>query len=492
MNKKEKKKAVVIGAGIGGIASAIRLAVKGFQVDVFEANAYPGGKLSEFVEGGFRFDAGPSLFTMPQLVDELFELAGEDPRTHFNYLRLEEICAYFYPDGTRLTARADLEAFASDAARSTGVDSRRVLRQLKRSRYIYRVTGTLFLQRSLHRISSYLSFSTLWSFIQLPFLNIFTTMNRANSKLLKNPKMVQLFNRYATYNGSDPYQAPGVLNIIPHLEYNLGAYFPKGGMHQITLSLVGLAERLGVRFNYNARVEEILVKKGRATGIRVQGANQDSAIVVCNMDVVPAYRQLLKGQKQPEKVLRQQRSSSALIFYWGIEQVFEELKVHNIFFSEDYRQEFLHIFKHKNIFSDPTVYIHISSKVEPGDAPKGMENWFVMINVPADHGQDWETLIAEAREAILHKLSDMLGTNIRELIRTEELLDPRTIASRTRSFQGALYGTSSNNRMAAFFRHPNFSRRIRALYFCGGSVHPGGGIPLALSSAKIVDSLIKA
>jgi phytoene dehydrogenase-like protein len=167
------------------------------------------------------------------------------------------------------------------------------------------------------------------------------------------------------------------------------------------------------------------------------------------------------------------------------------LKVHNIFFSSDYKKEFEVMFQEKSIYEDPTVYIHISSKMERKDAPNGMENWFVMINVPSDQGQDWDRLIRDARSNILKKLTRQLNTDIESLIIAEDMLDPRSIESRTQSFQGALYGTSSNDRMAAFFRHPNFSREIDNLYFCGGSVHPGGGIPLALSSAKIIDSLIK-
>lgn len=485
------KKAVVIGAGIGGLASAVRLAVKGYQVDVFEANDYPGGKLTEFKSNGFRFDAGPSLFTLPEMVDELFELAGENPRDHFNYRRLEDICAYFYEDGTRLIASADVSKFAWDAEQVLDVPADKILKHLRKSAYIYKTTAGLFLQQSLHRVKTYLSFNTLWSFLQIPLLNIFTTMNRANEKALKHPKLVQLFNRYATYNGSNPYQAPGILNIIPHLEFNKGAFFPLGGMHSITLSIKSLAERQGVRFHFSKKVEKIVVKQGKATGIEVHNDFHPADIVVCNMDVVPAYRNLMSDQKQPEKILQQERSSSALIFYWGIRQTFEALKVHNIFFSDDYREEFRHIFEKGEVLDDPTVYIHISSKAEPADAPDGAENWFVMINVPANTGQDWDTLIQQAKKNIIAKINRILGIDLESLIATEDLLDPRTIESRTQSYMGALYGTASNDRMAAFFRHPNFTRKIKSLYFCGGSVHPGGGIPLALSSAKIIDSLIK-
>lgn len=484
------EKAIVIGAGIAGLASAIRLANKGYEVDVFEANSYPGGKLTEVKLGAYRFDAGPSLFTMPTLVDELFELSGRKAEDHFEYSRLDEICRYFYEDGTSFIAHADTEKLAAVLDEQIGLKADLFKKHLAKSAYIHKYTADLFLGKSLHKLKSYLSLDTLNSVIRLPFLNIFQSMDKVNRKVLKNEKARQLFNRYATYNGSNPYKAPGILNIIPHLEFNLGAYFPKGGMHSICLSLFQLAKDLGVNFHFSSPVEKILVKDRKASGIRVGEKEFSADLLVCNMDVVPAYRYLMPEQKQPEKILKQERSSSALIFYWGIKKSFPQLDLHNIFFSDHYEDEFRAIFKEKGIHEDPTVYINISSKHNKSDAPEGSENWFVMINVPCDDGQDWDALIKEARAHIITKLSRMLNTDIAALIEEEEILEPRSIASKTQSYKGALYGTSSNTRMAAFFRHPNFSNRIQNLYFCGGSVHPGGGIPLALSSAKIVDDII--
>lgn len=485
------KKAIVIGAGIGGLASAVRLAIKGYQVEVYEANTYPGGKLSQFEKNGFRFDAGPSLFTMPELVNELFLIAGKNPKEHFDYIRLNEICKYFYEDGTIFTAFGKKEEFAKEALNKTGVEKKALIQHLNKSAYIYHSTAHLFLEKSLHKIESYLSFKTLWSILQLPFLNIFTSMDAVNKRALKNEKMRQLFNRYATYNGSNPYKAPGILNIIPHLEFNMGAYFPKGGMYQITDSVYKLACSLNVKFHFNSKVEKIIIEDKKAVGIIANSKEEKADIVVCNMDVVPAYRYLMPEQKQPEKILKQERSSSALIFYWGIKKEFPQLILHNIFFSKNYKEEFNYLFDKKTIYHDPTVYINITSKEEKSDAPAGMENWFVMINAPYNDGQDWDNLINEARKNIITKLSRILNIDVKTLIVCEDILDPRSIESKTQSYKGALYGTSSNSRMAAFFRHPNFSNEIGNLYFCGGSVHPGGGIPLALSSAKIIDSLIK-
>ncbi len=482
-------KVIVIGAGIAGIASAIRQAVKGHEVAVYEANAYPGGKLSEFRSGDFRFDAGPSLFTMPQYVDELFSLAGKNPKDEFTYEELETVCRYFYEDGTRINAWANRDKLAEEIALKTKDPASSVHQFLDYSARIYDITHAIFLEKSLHRLRSFLNWETLKAVFRFPKIDPFRSMNTANTDFFTDDKTIRFFNRYATYNGSNPYKAPATLNVIPHLEQHFGAYFPKGGMVAITQSLVKLAENLGVKFNYQARVEEILVENKKVEGIRLNGEIIPADRVISNMDIWFTYRQLLKKEGAPKRILSQERSSSALIFYWGVKAEFPELDLHNIFFSEDYKKEFAAIWEQQAIDADPTIYVNISAKYQTEDAPKGAENWFVMINVPANTGQNWDKLIAEARKNILQKLSRMLNRDIAPLIVTEEILDPRSIEQKTASYQGSLYGTSSNNQFAAFLRHANFSSKIKELYFVGGSVHPGGGIPLALLSAKIVDDL---
>lgn len=465
------------------------MAAHGYEVDVFEANPYPGGKLSEFRLGGYRFDAGPSLFTMPMYVDELYRLADPAKTPPLSYRRLDVVCHYFWEDGVRLHAHAAPEEFAREAADVLGVDPQAILRALADSRRKYELTGRTFLERSLHRPATWLSREVGSALLQLPSLDIFRSMHQVNQRQLQHPKLVQLFDRFATYNGSNPYRAPGILNIIPHFEHHFGAYFPQGGMHAITEHLYRLALEGGVRFHFEQPVSEIRVEKGRASALVVGERTLRYDRIVSNMDVFFTYRRLLPGQKAPERILAQEKSTSALIFYWGIRKEFPELGLHNIFFSEDYREEF-DLLGRGRISDDPSVYVNITQKYESGDAPAGCENWFTMINVPYNSGQDWDALIARSRKNVLDKLSRILGRAIEPLIEEEALLDPRTIESRTNSHLGALYGTSSNDRMAAFLRHANFSSRIEDLYFCGGSVHPGGGIPLCLLSARIVDQLM--
>jgi phytoene desaturase len=488
--QKPSSKVIVIGAGVAGIAVAIRLALKGHQVQVFEASAAPGGKLSELKSNGFRFDAGPSLFTMPQYVDELFKLAGEDPRAFFNYEKLETVCKYFYEDGTRISASSDRNKFAVEIEKNTIDTAVSVNKFLDRSKRIYDITNPVFLERSLHKFRSYFNLTTLRSLFRFPQIDPFRTMNQANTANFQDSKTIRLFNRYATYNGSDPYQAPATLNVIPHFEQHFGAYFPKGGMYSIVKALAALAAGCGVKFHFNTYVHSIELEENIVRGVKSGQDFHPADIVVSNMDVWYTYKKLLSGIPIPEKIIRQERSSSALIFYWGISKSFKELDLHNIFFSEDYKREFNHIWERKDIYSDPTVYLNISAKFLPDDAPEGCENWFAMINVPSNSDQNWDALIENARKNILEKLSRILGEDVGKLIVSEDILDPRSIDLKTYSYQGSLYGSSSNSQFSAFLRHANFSSNIKNLYFAGGSVHPGGGIPLSLLSAKIVDDLI--
>ncbi|WP_445620187.1 1-hydroxycarotenoid 3,4-desaturase CrtD [Kushneria sp. Sum13] len=495
----------IVGAGIAGLAAAIRLRLEGAHIEVFEASATAGGKLGELVLGEYRFGIGPSLLTMPEYIDELFELAGEVPGDHFRYQRLDTVCRYAWEDGTRLDARADPKAFAEEVERVLGVPAQRVLKTLAHGEEKYQLTGRTFLEKSLHTPGTWLTPEVGYALTRLHRLDLTRTLHQVHERDLGEPHLVQLFDRFATYNGSNPYRAPGLLSMIAHFEHGAGAFVPEGGMPAIGRALYGLAERLGVVFHFNTAVAEILTQKQgrrpRAVGLRLADDRQmlfDR--VVSNMDVFFTHERLLPGAPAPRRVLAREKSTSALIFYWGVNKSFPELDVHNIFFSEDYAAEFAAL-EAGTLCDDPTVYVSISSRYDDSAAPAGSENWFVMINAPfATPKQDWPALIERTREQVIQKLERMLGekgqddegqsTGLREAIVEECVFDPTTIEARTLSHLGALYGTSSNDRMAAFMRHPNDSRHVDGLYFCGGSVHPGGGLPLCLLSAKIMTDVM--
>ena len=478
----------IIGAGIGGIALGIRLANEGFKVTIFEKNSYPGGKLSELHQNGFRFDKGPSLFTMPWLIDELTHLQGSANK--FEYQKLDVLTNYFYSDGTQLKASANLEDFAEEVHLKLNEKKETVLKHIKRNAFYFKTTEDLFLKQSLHQLKNFINLKTVKGILYSPFLGLFSTMNTKNEKTFANPKTVLLFNRFATYNGSNPYKAPALMNMISHLEFNLGAYLPKKGMHQITTHLVKLAEEANVNIKYNAAVETLNIgSNNRIVSIKSDGVNYPFDIVASDIDIHVLYKHLLPSSFTPKRLIKQEKSSSAYVFYWGINKEFAALGLHNILFSDDYQKEFDCLFSNQFPSEDPTIYINITSKYCKDDAPEGCENWFVMVNVP--HNKN-ESIHYEAaiRKNVIDKINSMLKTDIEKHIISESTLSPIDIENQTSSFGGSLYGNSSNSKFSAFLRHANFSSTIKNLFLVGGSVHPGGGIPLCLYSAKIVSQLI--
>jgi len=485
------KKAIVIGSGVAGLATAIRLSVQDFAVTVYEKNDYPGGKLSAFTKDGFHFDAGPSLFTQPKNIEELFELADEPIENYFSYSSVDIACKYFYENGKIVAAYTDTVSFGKELEEKLGELPGTLEAYLNQSKKVYNNIGSIFLNHSLHKRKTWLNKRVIKAMGAIKYSYLFKTLHKYNKSKLRSGEAVQLFNRYATYNGSNPYKAPGMLSLIPHLEYNEGVFYPAGGMISITNALYNLAVKKGVQFHFNTPVQKIIHHEGTVRGIVANDENIASGIVISNMDVFFTHKYLLSNEYKAKEVLKQERSSSALVFYWGIKKEFDQLQLHNIFFSNNYEAEFDSLFKKKVLQNDPTVYVNITSKMEKTHSPMGKENWFVMINAPANVGQDWQAIKHEARKKIIEKLNRILQTDIESLIETEEILDPVIIEEKTASYQGSLYGTSSNSKLAAFLRHPNFTNAVKNLYFCGGSVHPGGGIPLCLKSAQIVSALIK-
>ncbi len=481
-------KAAVVGSGIGGLAIAIRLAVKGYKVTIFEKELNAGGKLNELFLGEFRFDTGPSLFTLPSLVDELFVLAKR-PCNEFTYSRLDNVTRYFFANGKVLNSWSDSEKFAHEVEMIIDEKALHVKKYLKDCKELYNLTHNIFLFNPFPSWKGLLSREAFRILVDIRKLKAFQTMNRVNEGYFDQPETVQLFNRFATYNGSNPYRAPGTLTIIPHLEHNVGAFFPEKGIYSIVRSLLKLASSIGVQFNYNCTVQRIDTKRHRVAGLVANGAADSFDIVVNNTDLHYAYSNLLDGKKMRWLYGSQAPSSSAIIFYWGVKILGSPLELHNILFSNDYFKEFKSI-ESKEVFDDPTVYIYISSKSSTSDAPNGCENWFVMVNAPEDAGQNWAELTYRVRESVLKKIKQTLGFDIEPLILCEKLVNPPIIESQTGSYRGSLYGISSNSRFAAFSRHPNRLLNTKGLFFVGGSVHPGGGIPLCLASAKIVDSFI--
>ncbi|MCC6289584.1 MAG: phytoene desaturase [Chitinophagaceae bacterium] len=486
------KKAIIIGSGVAGLAVAIRLSVQGYTVTVYEKNAEPGGKLSIYKKDGYSFDTGPSLFTDPDELKDLFDFAGEDIEAYISYRQLASSCKYFFVNGKTFNTWIDKEKLAQESAEKIGEPAQNILQYLQKSAQLYENIGTVFLNNSLQKKSTWKKKAFIKAFTSVRPGLLFSTLNQYHESAFTTGEAIQVFNRFATYNGSNPYMCPSMLSIIPHVELNKGAFYPKGGMISITDALYKLAIKKGVQFVFSAPVQRIICVNNNAKGIVLNNKNIFSHIVISNVDTWFTYKNLLLDNRKAQHIEKKEKSSSAIVFLWGIKKQFPQMHLHNIFFSGDYKAEFKTIFQLKSVYKDPTIYVNITSKMEDAHAPHGKENWFVMINVPADSGQDWTKMAAFLKQQVLKKLRGMLKEDIEPLIETEKIIMPPEIAANTSAKNGALYGISSNTKRNAFLRHPNFSKEINGLYFCGGTVHPGGGIPLCLKSAKIVGEMVKS
>ncbi len=482
-----QEKVAVIGGGLGGLAAAIHLQSKGFQADLYEKNSSLGGKAGQISSEGFRFDTGPSLLTMPFVLKELFDAAGESLEEFIRLKKLDVLCKYFYPDSTIINAFADTDKLASAIEKSTTDSAKQVKEYLNYCKRIYDLSAELFLFKSFTDPKTFFSFKALRTLFNIKQLDTNRTMHDANSRFFNDVKTIQLFDRYATYNGSNPYEAPATLNIIQHVEYNLGGYICTDGIFAIPSALEKLALKKGVGIYKNTNVEKIIHKQNNITGIEVNGETLSYKYVVSNSDVLNTYKYLLKDEKtkSAKKYTKLEKSTSALVFYWGVEGLNDQLEIHNILFSENYKNEFEQLFNDQKIPDDPTIYIYISSKFNAADAPDNCENWFVMINTPYSEKQNWDDEVDKMREVILKKINKILHIDLKKNIRSENILTPKMIEQKTSSIGGSIYGISSNNKMSAFLRQQNRSKDYKGLYFCGGSAHPGGGIPLVLLSGKL-------
>lgn len=480
-----RRKVCVIGAGLGGLSAAIHLSARGYDVDVTEQNETVGGKAGEAVIDGFRFDTGPSLLTMPFVVEDLFRVAGAELSQTLSLERIDPLCRYFFPDGSTFDAHADERTMCDALAAFSPGDVDGYRRFLRYSRELYDLTSEIFIFSRLSDPRSLVRWRSFKTLFQIYKIDSLRSVHSAVSSFFRDPRLVQLFDRYATYNGSNPYRAPATLNVIPYVEYGLGGYYVRGGIHRLCESLKDLALAQGVRFSFNRSVKEIAVEGGTVRGVVLSdGSRHPFDAVVSNADAVYTQSTLLQGRAAGRKPAAVEPSSSGLVFLWGVDATHDRLQHHNIFFSSGYEREFDELFEIKVPPSDPTVYVSITSKTDPDHAPPGKENWFVLVNMPSLPMRSGSDSIDLMRERVLRKLN-VSGVSLKGKILFERTITPEDFKRKFNAFRGSIYGISSNSRTAAFLRPPNKVRRPKGLFLCGGAAHPGGGMPLVLISGRL-------
>lgn len=484
---------IVIGAGIGGLSTAIRLRAAGYAVTVLEKNAIVGGKMYQVQQDGFRFDTGPSVITMRHVFEDLFAAAGRKLEDYITLEHVEPMTRYFFSDGSVLDASSDLSKMAREIEQYDERDVEGYLRYLAYAAQIHRVTGPVFI---------YDKPPTIGSFAKVPVqdwlkADPLRTMSQAINSHVRSPQLRQLLGRFATYVGGSPYEAPATLNVIAHVELNGGVWYPRGGIYTIAAAMERLAREIGVEICTGHPVQQIVVNSGAATGVMLpNGETMPAKAVVANLDVTTTYNHLLADGVVPERSVERlstyEPSCSGFVLLLGVDGEYTQLAHHNIFFTKDYPAEFKAIFKDRVPYDDPTIYVSITSKTDPDHAPDGCENWFVLINAPATtDSYDWEQHKQRYRDLVLEKLAER-GLDVRDKIRTEIIYTPEDLERMSGAWRGALYGPSANKKFTAFLRPNNRSPHVERLYFAGGTTHPGGGVPMVTLSGKVAAEMVQA
>ncbi len=479
-----KKEIIIIGAGLGGLSAAIRLAVKGFSVTILEKNTNIGGKVNIIESNGYRFDTGASLLTMKHVLDDLFEFAGKRLDDYLDIVPLEPICRYFWTDGTKFDASTDLQKTENEISKLDSVEN--FSKFLADSKRKYEVSENTFLSHSLNDLPKLLRPKYLKDLIAISSTK---TLDSHVKKYFKSPKLQQLFNRYATYNGSSPFQTPATFALIPFVEFGLGAWYVRGGMYQIPKALDKLAKELGVKIYTESEVDRIVIENGKAIGVKVADEIIKADFVVTNADAITTYKDLLTTRNRRIKNL--EPSCSGFVLLLGTNKKFPNLSHHNIFFSDDYKAEFDAIFKTKTPAKQPTIYVCATSRTDNTQSPNGHENLFILINAPyTNSATNWQVEAKPYRDLIIKMLEKQGLDGLENSIDFEEIITPTDFETKYRANRGSIYGVSSNGIFSAFMRPPNKARQIDNLFFVGGATHPGGGIPLVLLSGKLATDLI--
>lgn len=477
------EKCVIIGGGLGGLATAIRLAHAGSKVVLMEKNSTVGGKAGVFSKDGYTWDTGPSLLTMPDVLRELFSDTGRNLDDYLELRPVTPVCRYFWPDGTVIN---------EDKSFFQRSDVRRFMRYAEK---IYKLSGEAFLRHPPEKFhQAFLKPRNLLLLHHLPKVMTFKTVDQVVGKYFRDPHLRQLFNRFATYNGSDPYRAPATFNIIPYVEERFGAWYPSGGMVQIARALERLALELGVEIRTDCPVIGI---NNDCVKYRLNGKTmlEGARVIICNADIIYAHEKLIPTEDAHilfQKMKHRELSCSGYIIFLGVRHRYEKLSHHNIFFSENYKREFRHIFQRDKLPEDMTIYISITSRTDtPGSAPEGCDNYFVLINSPTTQMVNDKNFLQNLYpKMVIRRLEKMGLTGLGQFIETQSVFTAYDFQSRDNAMGGSLYGHASNTPMSALLRPPMRSKIIKNLYFVGGTTHPGGGIPLVLLSAKMASEMI--
>lgn len=485
----------IVGGGLGGLAAAATLAARGRKVVLFERNPWLGGKAAVLEDGGWRFDMGPTILTLPRVLRRIFEEAGRRLEDRLDLLRLDPQWRCFFDDGGVLDLRQDTDAMAADidafAPGSGSGDGYR--RFLSRSRRLHEISERFFFWKPVEDLRDTMTMKGSFDARVLSdvlALRMGSTVAGTIRGHVPDKRVAQMLDHFVQYVGSSPYNAPAVLCGIGHMQTSEGIWYPRGGTRAVPEALAGLAAELGADLRPGTGVRRIVGEDGRVTAVETDtGEVVPVAAVVSNMDSIRTYRDLLGGDPARRFARRRtyEPACSGVVLYLGLDRAYDHLAHHDFVFSRDPAEEFDAIYRRGVPAPDPTCYLAAPARTEPEVAPPGGEALYVLVHTPyLRPGHDWSRLLPQYRRTILDKLKRTAGLgDIEERIRVEHVLTPQDIHDRYSVLNGAIYGLASHGRFLGAFKPGNRSRDMTGLYLAGGAAHPGPGMPMVLMSGWI-------
>lgn len=487
MKNKRTQKVVVVGGGLGGLSAAISLATEGFSVDLFEKNDKPGGKLNVLEKGGFRFDLGPSILTLPHLFEALFTKAGKSMGDYVSFQEIKTHWRNFFEDGFVFDLCSDMREQEIELSKFPSDQSRGFFRFLEYSRDLCKITEEGYFAKGLDSFGELVRhYGPLKSFARFDPMR---SLDAGVRRFVQEPHLVDTLNYFIKYVGSSPYKAPALLNLLPYVQFGYGLWYVRGGMHALAKGMERLLTELGGRIHYGAEVTGLATQEARVTGVVLhEGREVPADIVVSNMEVIPAYKKLTR--ESPSFLARYNKyepSCSGLVLHLGVNRHYPQMAHHNIYHSADARRHFECVFEKRVLSEDPTLYVVAPCKTDPSLAPEGCEIIKVLPHIP--HLKEKDPIpMADyhaLRERVLVKLERLGLKDLRKHIVVEEMWTPHDIETLYGSNQGSIYGVVSDRWKNLGFKAPQRSAKYANLYFVGGSVNPGGGMPMVTLSGQL-------
>lgn len=485
--------ALVVGAGIGGIATALSLAEHGYSVDVFEKNISAGGRCGQIIRDGHRFDVGATMILMPEVYRDVLGSLGVKME-ELNVRPMDDIYKLWFDDGTSLIFTTDRERMRQQLEMLEPGSSTREEKYVTTGFSLYRIAFEKLLGRNFTR---FFDFFNLRNALLLIKLKTYLNHYRYTGRFFRSEHLKMAYTFQNIYVGQSPFSAPALFSMIPAAELTEGSMFPVGGMYAIAAKLMEKASEKGVRFHFAKPVRQILVEGNRATGVALNDGTVERAdIIIANADLPYVYRELLPPGNKSKRLSRMNYSCSALVLHWGLDKQYPQLSHHNTFLSDRFREGLDRIFRDKSMGDDPCFYIHAPVRTDASAAPEGYDTLSVAVGVghlDKSHPREWKRITDRAREAIFRKLKKIGIDDIESHIRFEIITTPETWEEALNVTKGSVFGSLGHNILQmGYFRPHNRDSRYKNLYFTGGSTHPGNGIPMVLMSARLVSERILA